>query len=218
MERLSEVPFESLRWTYPLVNILLLITGLYVSWHTFGMRRKVFWLLSLKAAIVLGVIWISRSWTLMELDWLLTTPLTVFILFVMAFYPLPIPTWSRWFPWLWCSLMVGNGVLARLNVASLKWFWFSLSAVSMLVVMNGLWQKRSNHVHASYTPLVIFTSGTWMLFPLVWIIGPNGMHRIAHAEEQAIFTGLDLVAKGGFFIFAMWLMRGDIADDFQQTD
>lgn len=207
---------EHLRFTYGLINGLILLTATFVSWHTYGLQRRVFFWLAMKAIAALCAIGLMRKWAILELDWILTTPLTVFILLLIAHYPQQMKNRFVWFPWIWCTLMSGGGILAEEHVWHLKWLWFGVSAISMGVIFWRLWMLQKVATHRRYIPLMRFNLLMWSLFPFVWLSGEHAFQWLSNAQSLSIFTFMDVLTKGGFFVLVVWLMREEIANDMEK--
>ncbi|MEY4479510.1 MAG: hypothetical protein RLZZ267_188 [Bacillota bacterium] len=207
---------EYFRFSYGLINGLILVTAIYLSWYTYGLRRTVFLWLAVKAVAALSAIGLTTKWLILEIDWLLTTPITVYILFVIANHPQRMRRSLMWFPLVWCTVMAVGGVFAEWQVGQLKWLWFGLAAGSMGVIFWRLWMLQKEAIHRSYAPLMRFNLVMWSLFPLVWLGGKHGLQWISNEQAIATFTLLDGLTKGGFFLFVVWLMREEIANDMEK--
>ena len=121
-----------------------------------------------------------------------------------------------WFPWLWCTLMTVGGAFAEWQLWQLKWLWFGLAAGSMGVIFWRLRMLQNDARHKSYLPLLRFNFVVWSLFPIVWLSGEHGFQLISNEQAVATFTLLDVIAKGGLFVFLVWLMREEIENDMEK--
>jgi bacteriorhodopsin len=216
---------ELLRFTYEIVNILLLICSVYLYFNTYALRKKLVFWFGIKSFFVLGVltwmalrmsteVWLTQKWMPFEWDWLMTTPITLVLLIQVVYFPQNVPIEAVRFPWIWCPLMVIAGMLADWDVLHGKWIWFLLGGFSLGVIFRALWMKMNAANHRIYRPLVFFTMGCWVLFPIVWVLGPNGIHVISIAQTYSWYTLFDVFAKSGMFLMTVWLLRGELWHDF----
>lgn len=206
---------ESLQALYALTNGLILILSIYLFWHSYGLRRTLFLWLGIKAIAALLAFWYVSKWMVLEGDWLLTTPLTVSLFLVIAMYPRSLQVREYIFPWVWCTGMVGTGFLARLDVFEWRWMWFILSGVCMSIIYFKLFALRSLVIRPWYSSLLLFNFFMWLVFPIIWLIGPFAFDLISESNMYMLFTMFDVLAKGGLFLLVVWVMRGEIIRDFK---
>jgi bacteriorhodopsin len=171
-----------------------------------------FWL-ALKAFAVWIVGNVASSAYLLDLDWLITTPLTVVILTMYATRTKQVGR-GRWGLAIGlCTMMVGGGMLAKQDWLGLRWFWFGSAGVAMVIILVALLRLRVANTH--YWWIYGFNSVMWAAFPLIWVLGPNGLGKFNMDMETRLFTGFDLVAKMGLFLIILISVRGGIRRDLQ---
>jgi bacteriorhodopsin len=103
-------------------------------------------------------------------------------------------------------MMVATGLFAALSAKShMRWSWFAISCVAFLVVLYLIVgpmridaiSRGSDHSKL-YTRLLTTLVLLWLIYPLVWIAGTEGVGTIGLGQEVAIFAVVDLLAKVGF--------------------
>lgn len=103
-------------------------------------------------------------------------------------------------------MMVATGLFAALSAKShVRWSWFAIGCLAFLVVLYLIAgpmridavSRGSDHSKL-YTRLLTTLIVLWLVYPLVWIAGTEGMGTISLDQEVAVFAIVDLLAKVGF--------------------
>ena len=137
-------------------------------------------------------------------DWSITTPLLLLALAGTAVGELR----SR------VGLMVGlvgadvymilTGLVSGLSPSgsSQKWLWFIMSCGAFLGVFYVLWgplakeaKARSAEASAAYTRHAGILSALWLLYPVVFYVGPDGAGTVTATLATLLFLILDLTTK-----------------------
>jgi len=141
-------------------------------------------------------------------DWLFTTPLLLYDLALLAgadrntiasLVSLDV-------------LMIGTGVVATLSVGSgvlsagaERLVWWGISTAFLLVLLYFLFSSLSGRVtdlpedtRSTFTTLRNLVVGVWLVYPVWWLIGTEGLGLVGIFPETAGFMVIDLVAKVGF--------------------
>ncbi|MHB8283652.1 MAG: bacteriorhodopsin [Caulobacteraceae bacterium] len=91
-----------------------------------------------------------------------------------------------------------------------KWIWYIVSCGFFLAVYYVIWvplysmaKVRSAETAKIYQRNAIILSVLWFFYPIVFILGSEGVKTIAPALELAAFAILDLLAKVGYGIFSV---------------
>ena len=144
------------------------------------------------------------------IDWLFTTPLLLTELTLTAMH-----TGLRR-PGLLVGiiaadvLMIATALLFGLSpVAWIKWTWFAISCGAFLAVYYVIWgplrreagQQRAD-VRATYTTNAALLSIIWLIYPLILLVDPEGLHWIGSTAEVACIAILDLTAKVAYGLFS----------------
>ena len=107
-------------------------------------------------------------------------------------------------------LMIVTGLIASLAVIPfLKLVWFAWSTAAFLGVLYILWgplrsisRSHGGPLDTAYGKNLVVLSVVWILYPIVFAVGPEGIKAMsADASAWAILV-LDVVAKVGYAFFA----------------
>lgn len=141
-------------------------------------------------------------------DWLFTTPLLLYDLALLAgadrntiatLVSLDI-------------LMIGTGVFATLSTGSgalpagaERLIWWGVSTAFLLVLLYFLFSSLSGRVkdlpsdtQSTFKTLRNLVLVVWLVYPVWWLIGTEGLGLVGIYPETAGFMVIDLVAKVGF--------------------
>ncbi len=141
-------------------------------------------------------------------DWLFTTPLLLYDLALLAgadrntiasLVSLDV-------------LMIGTGILATLSAGSgvlsagaERLVWWGISTAFLLVLLYFLFSSLSGRVkdlpsdtQSTFTTLRNLVVGVWLVYPVWWLIGTEGLGLVGIFPETAGFMVIDLTAKVGF--------------------
>ena len=103
-------------------------------------------------------------------------------------------------------MMIATALFFGLSVTSwIKWTWFLISCVAFLGVFYVLWvsymqevKAERADVQANYRRNATILSVLWTGYPLILLIGTDGLGVIGSAASTAVIAILDLTAKVGF--------------------
>ncbi len=103
--------------------------------------------------------------------------------------------------------MILTGLVAGYSPTSSadKWIWFLMSCGAFLAVYWVIWwplraeaERAGNGT--TYTRNAAILSVLWLLYPVVFLFGTDGLLIISPALSALCFTVLDLVSKVGYGI------------------
>ena len=148
-------------------------------------------------------------------DWILTTPLLIYDLALLAgadtediaaLVGLDV-------------MMIVTGVIATLTIVPVdalggidghRVLWWGVSTGFMIVLLGFLFAGLSDKVaqldsetRSTFNLLRILIVVLWSAYPVVWIIGSEGLGVVSLTVETAAFAALDLTAKIGFGIILL---------------
>ena len=90
-----------------------------------------------------------------------------------------------------------------------KWAWYLISCGAFVAVYYVLWaplmqaaKARSAEIGRIYTRNAAILSVLWLIYPIVFLLGSEGVGTIALGTEIAAFAILDLLAKVGYGLLA----------------
>jgi bacteriorhodopsin len=142
-------------------------------------------------------------------DWVFTTPLLLLSLAVIA-----LPTVHHFARQRERTALIGGlmGTQVFLIVTGIfatfyeddgpQWTWFIISSVAQLVIywllFGQILPRAREHGGKNvqlYLRMAAFLTLWWLLYPVAWALGPQGLDLWGETGDAAIFTVLDIVAK-----------------------
>lgn len=140
------------------------------------------------------------------IDWLLTTPLMVLYLGLLA------KSGTRVLGTLIGVdvVVVLAGIAATATDGTLGYAFFGLGAVAyvglvwlLMVTLPRQATFDSSRVTGTFTTLRNLTVIVWTLYPVVWLLAPTGVSLLLPETEALVLTYLDVVSKVGFVAVAL---------------
>jgi bacteriorhodopsin len=107
-------------------------------------------------------------------------------------------------------LMIETGLISSLADTPLtKWVWFAWSCVAFLGVLYLLWGplramavERGRALGDAYSKNVTFLTVIWFLYPIVFLVGPEGLKMITDPASVWAILVMDIIAKVAYAFFA----------------
>ncbi|MET3438842.1 bacteriorhodopsin [Sphingomonas sp. 1185] len=107
-------------------------------------------------------------------------------------------------------LMIATGLISSLAmVPVLKWVWYLWSCAAFAGVLYLLWGplramavERGAAMGAAYRKNVAFLTVIWFLYPIVFLIGPEGLKIISDPTSVWAILIMDVVAKVVYAFYA----------------
>jgi bacteriorhodopsin len=108
-------------------------------------------------------------------------------------------------------MMIVTGFFAGISPtgSTAKWLWYFISCGAFVGVYYVLWgpmlrlaKARSAQVGKIYTRNAAILSVLWLAYPVVFVLGSEGLNIAAPALVLAAFTILDLLAKVAYGLLA----------------
>ncbi|WP_200910484.1 bacteriorhodopsin [Sphingomonas sp. Leaf34] len=107
-------------------------------------------------------------------------------------------------------LMIVTGLISSLAAQSAaKWIWYGWSCVAFLGVLYLLWGplrsqalSRGAALGTAYAKTLMFLTVIWFLYPIVFLIGPEGLKLITDPASVWAFLIMDVVAKVVYAFYA----------------
>jgi sensory rhodopsin len=139
-------------------------------------------------------------------DWLLTTPLLVVYLGMLAG-----PDRSVYVALVGVDVVIiGSGIVSGAFPNALGWAAFGIGSLGylgllylLLSVLPAQARLSSDRVYADFTKLRNLTVVLWTLYPVVWLLSPLGVGLLQTSTEALVVTYLDLISKVGFVVIAL---------------
>ncbi|WP_338740941.1 bacteriorhodopsin [Haloplanus salilacus] len=114
-------------------------------------------------------------------------------------------------------LMIGTGVVATLSAGpgalgegARRLIWWGVSTGFLLVLLYMLYgslgnkaSRLSGDAASTFSTLRTLIVVVWLIYPVWWIVGTEGLQMVSLYIETAGFMVLDLVAKVGFGIILL---------------
>lgn len=123
-------------------------------------------------------------------------------------------------------LMIFTGLISSLaDVPFVKWTWYLWSCAAFLGVLFLLWvplrARAGEHSVAlgrAYLRNLTFLTVVWFLYPLVFLIGPEGLKAISDPATVWAILVLDIAAKVVYAFFAAASFDKAVADEPARAD
>lgn len=148
-------------------------------------------------------------------DWLVTTPLLLLALSLTAmFYVKKNPT-------LIAALMgadvvmILSGLFADLSAPpAARYAWYAVGLVALFVIFRITWgplrriaSAQGPELGATYTRVAGALTALWVLYPLIWMLGPSGQGIIGQTPETLGFVVVPILSKVGFSLLDLSELR-----------
>ena len=155
----------------------------------------------------------SATYVARYVDWSVTTPLLLSGLVLLAFHERGRTGEVGGFLTsiiVLDLLMIVTGLISSLAGTPLaKWVWYAWSCSAFLGVLYLLWGPlramavaRGEALGTAYTRNVSFLTIVWFLYPIVFLIGPEGLGTITDTSSVYAILVLDIIAKVVYAFFA----------------
>jgi bacteriorhodopsin len=219
--------FEVANWhvSYMWLNGVLGVTALFLvlaarrrSAHFFAEISLI--LLAKSVAALIVTAWSNDS---LFMDWFVTTPLTLLLLWRWAHgldSDLPRMTVSKparaskplllaligadW-------LMLLCGLLAGRLAGGSRWSLFAAASLLMVLILLLIWRNlrriadfQSGPLKHSYYGMATFVSASWFLFPLLWLCSPYALGLFSFAVLAECLAAANWFTKAGLFVLAVF--------------
>jgi bacteriorhodopsin len=148
------------------------------------------------------------------IDWTVTTPLLLLGLAWVALGSIGRNPQLVWGLVIADVAMILTGVLSGAWAGGFKWFWFVVSCIAFIAVLALIWgplqtaaQSGVSPEASLFYPLAILLTVLWFAYPIVFLIGTEGIGAITIGFEVFLYSVLDILAKVGFGIMLVGGVR-----------
>lgn len=157
-------------------------------------------------------------------DWSITTPILLAGLVLVAFHERGRPGEVGGYLTaiiVLDVLMIVTGLISSLAGPSVgKWVWYAWSCAAFAGVLYLLWgplrrqaASRGAALSAAYAKNVAFLTVIWFLYPIVFLIGPEGLKVITDQSSVWAVLVMDVVAKVVYAFYAASNLDAALATD-----
>ena len=117
-------------------------------------------------------------------------------------------------------LMIVTGLISSLAIVPMvKWIWYAWSCVAFLGVLYLLWgplramaRARGRALGTAYSQNVTFLTVVWFIYPIVFLVGPEGLKLITDPSSVVTILVLDVTAKVAYAFFAARNLEAALRD------
>ena len=157
------------------------------------------------------------------IDWMLTTPLLLLNLCMVATFN--VSRKSSLVAGLigMDAFMIGTGFLAAISTGPAKWTFFGLSCFAFGIVMLLLWgvlraeaAKLTWGEWETYNRANIILTVLWLGYPVVFLLGGEGLSLVSQGIEAMVYMVLDVCAKFGFGLVLLSAVRRMVPKQAQE--
>lgn len=147
-------------------------------------------------------------------DWVVTTPLLLVALSLTAMF------YSKKNLSMILSLvfldviMIVTGFIADLSDGLLKYIWYGIGVVALILIFYIVWgplkniaQKSDAKLYDHYKNMALYLTLFWISYPTVWLLGPSGLGVVSESVDVIGFIFLPMFSKVGFSIFDLRGLR-----------
>ncbi|MCF2206774.1 bacteriorhodopsin [Halobacterium salinarum] len=139
------------------------------------------------------------------IDWLVTTPLIVLYLAMLA------RPGRRTSAWLLAAdvFVIAAGIAAALTTGVQRWLFFAVGAAGYAALLYGLLGTLPRalgddpRVRSLFVTLRNITVVLWTLYPVVWLLSPAGIGILQTEMYTIVVVYLDFISKVAFVAFAV---------------
>jgi bacteriorhodopsin len=103
------------------------------------------------------------------------------------------------------ATLTGDAPAAALGTGAQRLIWWGISTAFLLVLLFFLFrnlteqaQNLSSEARSTFTTLRNLVTVVWLVYPVWWLVGTEGLNAVGLPIETAGFMVIDLVAKVGF--------------------
>jgi sensory rhodopsin len=148
-----------------------------------------------------GVVYIPRY-----IDWLLTTPLHILYLGLFAGAARGVIGRAVGLQ----TATIVFGLAAALVASPLKWLLYGAGLLSFAGVVYYAYgafgdaaDRQAGSTAALYRKLRAFLVVLWLVYPLIWLVGPNSLALMDVETTALVVTYIDVVSKVGLGLIAL---------------
>ena len=159
------------------------------------------------------------------LDWLVTTPLILFVLASTGMFFRPLDKTTIGTLIALDVIMILSGLFADLSTEQgQQWFWYITGCICLVLILSILWGRVRNEAYAhnkeigdAFTRVNTYFTAMWLGYPIIWALGTSGLGVIDQTTEVALFVILPIFSKVGFSIYDLYELR-KFAPKFPEFD
>lgn len=148
------------------------------------------------------------------LDWVISTPLLLLSLNLTGKYNIKVEGSLTGALLGTQAIMIITGLVAELSPDNVKWFWYTMGCIALVVVLYLMWQPlkhkaetQNRYIADVYRKSALFLSIQWVAYPLVWALGSMGAGLLDETTTIVLFIVLPIISKSGFGFFNLLLLR-----------
>lgn len=156
------------------------------------------------------------------IDWSITTPMLLTGLCLTALHA-PFRRWALLLGLVFTDFyMIATGVIAGFSPtgSSAKWAWYLISSGAFLFIYIGLWgpmraesEKSGPRAAKLFKTNATILSAVWFAYPVIFLLGSEGIKAIDATATAALYTIFDVIAKVVYGIFSMAATRTKVTED-----
>jgi bacteriorhodopsin len=92
-------------------------------------------------------------------------------------------------------IVMFTGALASVYQMEFKWVMFAVSTIAYLIMIYPVVTSKAKSA-ASILPFIFFG---WSVFPIIFLVSPEGLNLIGNPLSAGIYLGLDFLTKIVFY-------------------
>ncbi len=147
------------------------------------------------------------------IDWSITTPLLLLGLATLAMEAVGVDRTLVYGMLAADVYMIATGFVGAVSVDHSRWLWYVFSCGGFVAVLRIVWgpirlEARKRDREAVYVRLAGLLSILWLLYPVVWALGEEGLRAMPGDAETVCFTVIDLLAKVAYGILFLRAVEG----------
>jgi bacteriorhodopsin len=135
-------------------------------------------------------------------DWFITTPLLLLDLALLAGLRRDLMAAIMGLD----VFMIVTGLIAALSEESIqRWAWYALSCIAMIGIfvilfgqMASVGKSLGGKAAGLYRTLTVLLIILWTIYPILWLLGTEGLSLLPLEGEIVVFAIIDVTAKVGF--------------------
>lgn len=111
-------------------------------------------------------------------------------------------------------IMITGGLLGDLAIGINSYIWFIMSVIAFLTTIWLIWapiediaSTQGATIYGLYKKLALYITIFWLLYLVIWILGPVGLEFIDKNIDIYVFMIFNIISRSGFILINLVELR-----------